>query len=168
MKGIGTRRTALAAVALVSIATALGSAVSRDEPAVHPAVARPSQVAPIRPGTPASNAARLEGWYTKAQAGRGQDLYKKRCAACHGVTFVPDDFSPGLTGAAFDWRWRARTAYDLFEVIRTTMPPGEEGSLGPRATAEIVAYLLQANGFPSGTRELSAERENLERMRLKR
>ena len=168
MKGTATRRTALAALVIVSIAAALGSAVSRDEPAAHSPLARRPQAAPVRPEAPASGAARLEGWYTKAQARRGQDLYKKQCAACHGVTFVPDDFSPGLSGAAFEWRWRARTAYDLFEAIRTTMPPGEAGSLGPPSTAEIVAYLLQVNGFPSGTRELSAEREDLERMLLKR
>lgn len=168
MKSTAPGRTALAALAIVSIATALGSAVSPDEPAPHPAVARPAQLAPVRPDMPASDAARLEGWYTKAQARRGQDLYKKQCAACHGVTFVPDDFSPGLTGAAFEWRWKARTAYDLFEAIRVTMPPGEAGSLGPRSTAEIVAYLLQENGFPSGSRELPAEREELERMLLKR
>lgn len=168
MNSAPTRRSALPALAIVWLATALGSAVSRDEPAAHPELARSAQVAPVRPDTPASDAARRAGWYTKAQARRGQDLYNKQCAACHGVTFVPDDFSPGLTGAAFEWRWRARTAYDLFEAIRTTMPPGEAGRLGPRSTAEIVAYLLQVNGFPSGTRELSAERENLERMLLKR
>ena len=108
------------------------------------------------------------GWYTAAQAERGQAAYGDRCATCHGRDFVPDDFSTGLKGAAFEWRWNGRTVGDLFEVTRKTMPPGEAGSLGPRATSDIVAYLLQVNGYPEGPSELPSDAGALKAMKLTR
>jgi mono/diheme cytochrome c family protein len=116
---------------------------------------------------PAAGADRA-AWYTDEQAARGEALYLKRCAECHGADFVPDDFATGLTGAAFDWQWKGRTVYDLFETIRTTMPPAEEGTLGPRATADIVAYLLKANKFPAGVTELDTAPETMQKMRIER
>jgi mono/diheme cytochrome c family protein len=115
-----------------------------------------------------SSAAPDNGWYTAAQAERGQAAYRDRCANCHGRDFVPDDFSTGLKGAAFEWRWNGRTVADLFEVTRRTMPPGEAGSLGPRATSDILAYLLQTNGYPEGPSELPSDAEALKAMKLTR
>jgi hypothetical protein len=36
------------------------------------------------------------------------------------------------------------------------MPLDRPGALSPAANADIVAYLLKANGLPSGAKELSA------------
>lgn len=118
--------------------------------------------APMTTGAPEA------GWYSDDQATRGRALYLKHCAECHGADFVPDDFSPGLTGAAFDWQWKSRTVYDLFETIRTTMPPGRGGTLGRRTTIDIVAYLLRMNEFPDGAAELPPTPKLLQQMRLQR
>ena len=115
-----------------------------------------------------TNAAGPRDWYTDGQAIRGKALYLDRCAKCHGADFVPDDFATGLRGAAFDWRWKDRTVSDLFETTRQTMPPGEGGSLGPQTTIDIVAYLLQANGFPAGATELPPEASALKHLRIRR
>ncbi|HVL69708.1 MAG TPA: PQQ-binding-like beta-propeller repeat protein [Vicinamibacterales bacterium] len=117
-------------------------------------------------GTPSRTTPPARGWYTRAQAQRGRIAYDARCASCHGKDFSPDDYATGLAGAAFDWRWRDRTVFDLFEITRTTMPPGEVGTLTPRTTADIVAYLLQANGYPAGRVELPADPAAMGRMRL--
>lgn len=106
-------------------------------------------------------------WYTTEQASRGEKLYKELCGSCHGESFTPDDFSPGLTGAAFDWRWKERTVLDLFETTRTTMPPDAGGSLDPDTALDVVAFLLSANGFAAGTSPLSRDAP-LERMKLAR
>lgn len=116
----------------------------------------------------ATSAAGPRDWYTDRQATRGKALYLDRCAKCHGADFVPDDFATGLRGAAFDWRWKDRTVSDLFETIRQTMPPGEGGSVGPQTTIDIVAYLLQANGFPASTKELLPEPLALQQLRIRR
>ena len=108
------------------------------------------------------------GWYTEKQAEEGKGEYVERCGRCHGVNFVPDDFATGLTGAAFEWRWKNRTVFDLFETTRNTMPPGEEGTLGPEMTLRIVAYILKSNGFKAGPKELTPDPELLRTFRLAR
>ncbi len=106
--------------------------------------------------------------YTKQQATRGSAIYVDRCASCHGADFVPDEFATGLTGPAFDWQWKERTVFDLYESIRTTMPPDEMGSLDPQSTVDIVAYLLQANKYEPGRTELPPKPEVLREIHLKR
>ncbi len=115
-----------------------------------------------------TSAAPLPIAYTEEQATRGQALYQDYCASCHGTDYQPDDFAPGLTGAAFDWRWKDRTVFDLYETIRTTMPPDAAGSLDSRTAIDIVAALLKANAFAAGPTELRSVPEALQVMRLKR
>lgn len=43
---------------------------------------------------------------------------------------------------------------DLYDYVSTTMPLDHPGSLGAGAYTDLVAYLLKANGFPSGQTEL--------------
>lgn len=109
-----------------------------------------------------------EGWYTKAQALRGQASYDELCASCHGEDFVPDDFSPGLTGPAFDWTWGSRTVFDLFDAIRQDMPPDRPGTLDPATAIDITSYLLQANDYPPGETELGPEPGPLKALSLAR
>ena len=45
----------------------------------------------------------------------------------------------------------------LFTKVATTMPRGAPGSLGENVYLDIVAHLLKENGFPAGSRELTAE-----------
>lgn len=128
---------------------------------------------PMPPKGPAKRTAAVPapspaGWFTAEQAARGKPLYEQHCGKCHGTDFVPDDFATGLKGAAFDWRWKERTVYDFYETTRTTMPPGEGGTIGPRTTADIVAYILQVNGFAAGASELPADPAKLQQMPLRR
>ena len=45
----------------------------------------------------------------------------------------------------------------LYTKTATTMPRGAPGSLGDNAYLDIVAHLLRENGFPAGSRELTAD-----------
>ena len=42
-----------------------------------------------------------DGVYSKAQAGRGQALYKENCFVCHGETATGGDSGPALSGEGF-------------------------------------------------------------------
>ncbi len=96
----------------------------------------------------------LDGVYTPAQAARGEAAYSASCSGCHEGQ---DADGPELTGKALIDRWREDTLEPLFTFIKTRMPGNLPGSLDARVYADIVAYILQANMLPAGTRELDPE-----------
>jgi cytochrome c5 len=96
----------------------------------------------------------LDGVYTTAQAERGHVAYESRCIQCHEGQEAD---GPQLTNKAFLDRWREDTLEPLFTFVKTTMPGNTPGSLDPRVYADIIAFLLEANGLPAGPRELSPE-----------
>ncbi|HEY7821114.1 MAG TPA: cytochrome c, partial [Vicinamibacteria bacterium] len=112
------------------------------------------------------------GHYTAAQAEKGRVLYEEACASCHGLE-LSDGAASALAGPGFarDWGpgqnvsdlfgWGSPSVADLYFVIRTTMPQGAAGSLGAEQYVDIVAYILQRNGYASGERPLSAEEATL-------
>jgi mono/diheme cytochrome c family protein len=105
-----------------------------------------------------------QGVYTAAQSERGQAVYKASCASCHGDQ-LNGDVAPTLTGP-FWAIWEGKTAAELFKTIRTTMPADAPESLKAQEYADLVAYLFSVNKFPAGEKELSAEPESLERVRI--
>jgi mono/diheme cytochrome c family protein len=97
----------------------------------------------------------LEGVYTPAQAARGEAAYSAFCSGCHEGQ---DADGPELTGKALLDRWREDTLEPLFTFMKTRMPGNLPGSLDDGAYADVLAYMLQANHLPAGTRELSPDR----------
>ena len=96
------------------------------------------------------------GAYVEAQAAAGREAYAQSCAECH-LDNLRGGFGPPLAGPSFAAAWGARSARALLEHIRSTMPPGGEGSLGDAAYLNIVAYILQANGHGAGAEPLRAD-----------
>ncbi len=94
----------------------------------------------------------LDGVYTPAQATRGEAVYESSCAMCHEGQ---DADGPELVGKAFLDRWREDSLEPLFTFVRTTMPGNAPGGLDERAYADVLAYVLDANGLPAGTAELT-------------
>ena len=70
-----------------------------------------------------------DGVYTEDQSKRGQALYTKECAACHGSELSGGEEAPPLSGGAFMANWSGLTLGELFERIRVSMPEGKPGSL---------------------------------------
>jgi mono/diheme cytochrome c family protein len=101
-----------------------------------------------------------DGVYTDAQARRGQALYGKQCASCHGDTLQGAQ-APPLVGDGFLRTWQPQPLSDLASKIRNTMPAGAPGQLTPQQTSDIVAHLLKAGGFPAGATELAVTDETL-------
>ena len=98
-----------------------------------------------------------DGVYTEAQAGRGKKLYVASCAACHQEGMQGADLAPALKGDEFLLLWNDRSLGELVERVTTTMPQDAPGTLSAQANADIVAYMLQVNRFPTGAAELSTD-----------
>jgi alcohol dehydrogenase (cytochrome c) len=95
--------------------------------------------------------------YTAAQATQGKELYAKDCASCHGTSLGGSEFASSLRGASFTLNWGGKTADELFTFINTKMPPASPGSLPADLTAQLVAFILQANGVQVGDKEFPTE-----------
>ena len=62
-----------------------------------------------------------DGVFTDAQAARGQALYGKRCASCHGDALKGAQ-APPLVGDVFVSHWQTQPLSELVNKIRNTMP----------------------------------------------
>ena len=98
-----------------------------------------------------------DGVFTDEQVKRGQAAYQKECAGCHGSALEGGDMTPSLVGAAFTSNWNDLTLGDLFERIRLTMPLDSPGRLSRQQNADVIAYVLKTNEWPSGASELPSD-----------
>jgi mono/diheme cytochrome c family protein len=98
----------------------------------------------------------LDGAYTAAQASRGKASYDANCARCHHNELIGLN-GPPLKGTQFLDRWREFNVKVLVDVLQSDMPLGNPGSLTQNAYIDIAAYILQANGLPTGQTELTAQ-----------
>src|SRR5436190_21631103 len=103
------------------------------------------------------------GVYTDAQADRGEREYGRTCSHCHGLSLEGDGSReiPALVLDSFMRHWRGRPVQALFDTLMRSMPADDRGSMTPRMTADMIAYLLRANGAPAGDAQLPSEREAL-------
>jgi mono/diheme cytochrome c family protein len=100
-----------------------------------------------------------QGVYTEDQARRGEMVYEGACGACHMREFFTESFLQSWTGAPVSM---------LFELLRTTMPEDRPGGLDRRQYADVLAYIFELNGLPSGQRELPSRLDELERIVIER
>ena len=103
--------------------------------------------APAKPTAPVATGAAPQ--YTAAQAVAGKTAFDADCAVCHGNTLTNGTMAPPLAGESFRAMWAGRSVRDLFDTAKT-MPPANPGSLSDQTYANIVAYILQVNGYPAG------------------
>lgn len=96
-----------------------------------------------------------DGVFSDAQATRGEAAYKKDCSSCHGEGLAGDGFAPGLAGSEFLSNWNGTSVGDLFDRVRISMPPSNPGGVSSQSKADILAYVLKSNKYPSGTGELA-------------
>lgn len=105
--------------------------------------------------------------FSTAQAARGQTLYAQKCAACHMADLSGNATAIPLTGRSFTRTWNGHTLGEFYTVTSTTMPQGNGGSLSPDAYADIVAYILKANGLPAGKDDIKSDSRILSLIRIK-
>lgn len=95
-----------------------------------------------------------QGVYTAAEADRGRATYVTTCLRCHNPD-LSGDRGPALKGERFMTSWGGGSVARLFEKIRDTMPPLATSTLDDRTKLDVVAFILQTNGFPAADRELA-------------
>ena len=144
--------------------------------------ARPQERRPAA-GVSAEHA---DGVYTQEQAIRGEAQFNRNCAYCHTVDrgpmspdaaksrrgFVVGDVravinlgGDFLLRRTYDGRRLYPTVYYLFNRLES-MPSNDVASIGQTARTDITAFLLQANGFPPGPKELPVDRQVMKAMPL--
>jgi mono/diheme cytochrome c family protein len=96
-----------------------------------------------------------DGVYTDAQAARGQAVYDKQCASCHGEG-LKGLAAPPLAGDAFAANWQGQPLLELASKIRNTMPADAPGTMSATDTADVVALVLKSGGFPASRTELAS------------
>jgi len=107
-----------------------------------------------------------DGIFTVDQAKRGEASYQSGCASCHGDSLKGAGESPALTGSAFMSNWSGLPLADLYERIRRTMPKDNPARITRQQKIEILAYILSANKFPSGSVDLPRQPELLKLIRI--
>ena len=124
-------------------------------------------LSPLRAQAPETSSRSVwDGVYTEEQAKRGETIYGKECAACHGAMLTGGESAPPLTGGAFMANWNGLTAGDLFDRIRKTMPQTSPGRLTRQQNADILAFMFSINKFPAGKTELYKQSEMLKEIRF--
>ena len=94
-----------------------------------------------------------------------ETVYQEHCSTCHGPNLEGGEDAPTLAGAQFSGVWDGRTIGDLLNRIERRMPKDAPRSLGREAYADIVAFLLQRNGFPAGAAKLPTDAAALDAIR---
>ena len=105
----------------------------------------------------AQKATTNDGVYTKKQADDAKAQFDKICADCHPFTVagkkkvkdVPLGEDP------FYDNWTGRPLADMISTIVLTMPNDGSAVVTDEEAANLVAYILQQNGFKAGDTALS-------------
>jgi cytochrome c5 len=97
-----------------------------------------------------------DGVYTVGQALRGAAAYDEACSGCHRAD-LGGATGPSLREQRFARNFAGQDLRALFTKIATTMPRNAPGSLDDNVYLDIVAHVLKENGFPGGSRELTAD-----------
>jgi cytochrome c5 len=97
--------------------------------------------------------------YTKAQADGAKKQFDTLCADCHPFTVAakkkPKDLPLG--DEPFFENWTGRPLKELVSLIALTMPNDGSAVVSDEEAVDLVAYILQQNGFPAGSEKLTKE-----------
>ena len=111
-----------------------------------------------------------DGVYLEEQATRGKDQYEYNCATCHIHDLTGDSIKdvPELAGDDFLGEWNGKSVQELLEYMSTNMPADSRGSLAAGTYADIAAYVLKTNGFPTGKEALGSDPARLAKTVIER
>ena len=111
-----------------------------------------------------------DGVFSTRQVDRGRRVYLRSCEHCHGASLEGNDTDeiPALVYDPFFRQWAGRTVGELFEHLSRSMPADDRASLTPRAYADVVALILESNGFPAGESDLPETAEALAAITIER
>lgn len=103
--------------------------------------------------------------YTVAQADSGKQKFLANCAQCHGP-MLEGRAGPALKGPNFASPQSKFHVSDIFTIVTKNMPATDPGSLAHDDYVEIMAFLLQQNGYPAGSKTLTFEEARRSKVKL--
>jgi mono/diheme cytochrome c family protein len=107
--------------------------------------------------------------FTADQATTGSDIYSERCVQCHGDKLDNGEFGgAALNGSYFKKHWGGGSVAALVAYMKAKMPPDRPGSLTDQNYADLTAFLLDANDYPKGDKELPTDTASQQKLSLKR
>lgn len=109
-----------------------------------------------------------DGVFSEGQAMRGGDVYTASCLACHGATLRGTPRGVALIGKRFDTNWAGKVLGDLYSLIAGKMPKDKPGSLQPVQYLEVMAFILDTQGYRAGDQELPLDEAVLGSIRIEK
>jgi mono/diheme cytochrome c family protein len=111
------------------------------------------------PGVAAGQATTNDGIYSKAQADAAKPQFEEICAGCHAfsVAALKQRADLPLGDEPFLKKWEGRSIDELLTVIVTTMPMDGSAIINDDEALNLLAYVLQQNGFKAGAAPLTKE-----------
>jgi len=100
----------------------------------------------------------LDSVFTVEQVQRGIKIYELHCAECH----MPEQFTMDI----FINTWNGRYLFEIYELIRTTMPYENPGRLSKKEVADVLAYILSLNDLQAGKSDLPTNSTKLKQIRI--
>jgi S-disulfanyl-L-cysteine oxidoreductase SoxD len=115
----------------------------------------------------ATNAQTVGSFYTDAQADAGQTVFASQCAICHGDK-LEGKVGPALAGQQFlsVSQFQELTAGFLYRTMAKQMPKNAPGSLSKTEYLDVLAYILKVNGYPAGSKQLTADNSELNQIKI--
>ena len=104
--------------------------------------------------------------FTAAQVEQGRAVYDTACVMCHGANLDDGPLAPPLKGDAFMRKYGGKPARALFDLLRTTMPTGNPGSLSAETYAALTALSFSQNSVVAGTPPLPTDPQRLAAMQV--
>lgn len=120
----------------------------------------PGPAPAAEPAAAAAPAGGGEALISAAQVNRGRNQFRSMCTECHTSAEFGD--------ATFQTKWSRRTVGDLYEFILTNMPDDAPGILTPEQAVDLTAFMLEMNGFETGSATLSPDQAELDAISLAR
>ncbi len=97
----------------------------------------------------------LNGVFTSEQVASVSEVYANNCASCHGTDLRGSEGGSALVGEKFQIKWKNKSLRELYLYTKTTMPKTQPNSLDENKYTALIAFMLNANGFPVGEKPLS-------------
>ncbi len=120
---------------------------------------------------------RGEAFFTDAQAERGRQAFNRNCGLCHTTADskltqkqvdeapLPNSFAAPFLGRVYYGKMLYPTVYHLYTKLQS-MPAFGNESITNNTRADIIAHILERNGFPAGKTELVPDVELMGQMML--
>jgi cytochrome c5 len=93
-----------------------------------------------------------DGIYSTAQADAAKPKFEKLCSQCHAFTVAAKKQEKDLPlgDEPFLKKWEGRSLDELLTIIVTTMPNDGSAVVSDEEALNLLAYVLQQNGFAAG------------------